>query len=71
MLKNERLNVLSLSEKAFKEVQIMDSFGKKIKFIENTGFVLSFPTHDLNTGIYLIEATFEDNTKLIKKFVIQ
>lgn len=71
VLKNERLNVLSLSEKAFKEVQIMDSLGKKIKFIENTGFVLSFPTHDLNTGIYLIEATFEDNTKLIKKFVIQ
>ncbi len=71
IFKNEQLNIVSFFEKPIKQAKILDAFARKIKLIETNNKIISFPINDLNPGLYIIEAILEDNTKLIKKFVVQ
>jgi hypothetical protein len=71
VLKGEKINLNLLSEKAFKTIQIRNIQGKTFETIHHSNQLTQLDTYNLASGIYLIEVILEDNTKLIKKFVIQ
>ncbi|GGD50073.1 hypothetical protein GCM10011514_12840 [Emticicia aquatilis] len=71
--KNSLLNFEPLFDTPVIHLRIINALGKLIYDKLNSGYVqtITIPTNDLAEGQYIIEAILEDNTKLIKKFVVQ
>lgn len=65
------LNITTNFEEPIKSLKVYDSGGKIINDIDITTNQYRIETKKLNVGFYLIEAILEDNTKFIKKFVVQ
>ncbi|AFK05236.1 protein of unknown function DUF303 acetylesterase [Emticicia oligotrophica DSM 17448] len=71
VLKNDFLKIIPLFEKAIKEVTIYNERGEIIHHFKENNNYSFLSTSELNPGKYYIRAILEDNTKLIKKFVVQ
>ncbi len=52
-------------------IRITNNQGKTVFNKQNLDSEITIQTKDLAEGQYIIEAILEDNTKLIKKFVVQ
>lgn len=65
------LNISTIFDDPIKLINIYDTSGKLIDIIETKNNPYRIETKKLKLGLHLIEAILEDNTKLIKKFVVE
>ena len=67
------LQLDALFEKSIKTIRLINFNGTVVEQIFGTPnqHLYSLKTTKLNSGLYIIEAILEDNTKLIKKFVVE
>ncbi|MDZ7936665.1 MAG: sialate O-acetylesterase [Emticicia sp.] len=71
VVKNNILNLSPLFDTPIIHLRITNLAGKVLYDKPNTSENIILPTIDFGQGLYIIEAVLEDNTKLIKKFVVQ
>lgn len=69
--KNNVLNLSPLFDMPIIHLRISNLAGKILYDKPNSSENILLPTVDFGQGLYIIEAILEDNTKLIKKFVVQ
>lgn len=69
--KNNVLNLSPLFDMPIIHLRISNLVGKILYDKPNSSENILLPTVDFGQGMYIIEAILEDNTKLIKKFVVQ
>lgn len=65
------LNVSTTFEDPIKSLKVYDMSGKVIDIIVTKNNPYRIETNKLKLGLHIIEAILEDNTKLIKKFVVE
>lgn len=65
------LNISTTFDDPIKSLIIYDMSGKKVDFIDIKNNPYRIETNKLKLGLHIIEAILEDNTKLIKKFVVE
>lgn len=71
VIKNNTFSLWPLFDMPIVQVRITNLAGKVLYDKPNMSQNIMLPTFDLGEGLYIIEAILEDNTKLIKKFVVQ
>ncbi len=71
VIKNSILNLSPLFDMPIIRIRITNNQGKTVFNKQNLDSEITIQTKDLAEGQYIIEAILEDNTKLIKKFVVQ
>lgn len=71
VIKNNMLNLSPLFDMPIIRIRITNNQGKTVYNKQNMDSEITIQTKDLAEGQYIIEAILEDNTKLIKKFVVQ
>lgn len=71
VIKNNILNLSPLFDMPIIRIRIINNQGRTVYNKQNMGSDITIQTKDLVEGQYIIEAILEDNTKLIKKFVVQ
>lgn len=71
VIKNNILNLSPLFDMPIIRIRIINNQGRTVYNKQNLGSEITIQTKDLVEGQYIIEAILEDNTKLIKKFVVQ
>jgi hypothetical protein len=71
--KGKDLNLDVINDAKIKTIRLTDLNSIIVKQIlgDLTQYQYSIQTDNLNSGMYIIEAILEDNTKLIKKFVVE
>lgn len=69
--KNNTFSLSPLFDMPIVHLRITNLTGKILYDKPNTSENIMLPTIDFGQGLYIIEAILEDNTKLIKKFVVQ
>jgi hypothetical protein len=57
-------------DKPIVQVRITNLVGKTLYDKPNISENIMIPTNDFSHGLYIIEVILEDNTKLIKKFIV-
>lgn len=71
VVQNTSINLAALFDMPVIHLRITNMQGKIVYDESNTNNTVSIPTTNLVEGLYIIEALLKDNTKLIKKFVVQ
>ncbi len=71
VIKNNMLNLSPLFDMPIIRIRITNNQGRTVYNKQNLDSEITIQTKDLAEGQYIIEAILEDNTKLIKKFVVQ
>jgi len=71
VVKSTLLNLAPLFDMPVVRLRITNLNGKVMYDKPNVGQAITIQTDDFAEGQYIIEAILEDNTKLIKKFVVQ
>ncbi len=71
VIKNNNFSLWPLFDMPIVQVRIINLAGKILYDKPNISQDIMLPSIDLGQGLYIIEAILEDNTKLIKKFVVQ
>ncbi len=71
VIKNNNFRLWQLFDRPIIQIRITNMAGKVLYDKPNLSEDITIPTHDLGQGLYIVEAILEDNTKLIKKFVVQ
>lgn len=71
VIKNNNFSLWPLFDKPIVQVRITNLVGKILYDKPNLSENIMLPTNDFSHGLYIIEVILEDNTKLIKKFVVQ
>ena len=71
VVKNYNFSLWPLFEMPIIQIKITNLAGKVVYDKPNINENIIIPTNDFSLGLYIIEAILEDNTKLIKKFVVQ
>lgn len=71
VIKNNNFNLSPLFDTPIVHLRITNLIGKILYDKPNISKDIMLPTVDFSQGLYIIEAILEDNTKLIKKFVVQ
>ena len=65
------LTLTPLFELPIRIIHITDTRGVRVEIAQNSKPEILIQTHNLSAGVYIIEAILEDNTKIIKRFVVQ
>jgi hypothetical protein len=71
VVKNHNFSLWPLFEMPIIQIKITNLAGKVMYDKPNISANIILTTNDFGQGLYIIEATLEDNTKIIKKFVVQ
>jgi hypothetical protein len=70
VIKNNNLSLWPMFDKPIVQVRITNLVGKTLYDKPNLSENIMIPTNDFSHGLYIIEVILEDNTKLIKKFIV-
>lgn len=71
VIKNNNISLLPLFDIPIIQVRITNFAGRIVYDKPNISDNIMLPTTEFGHGLYIIEAILKDNTKLIKKFVVQ
>jgi len=70
VIKNNNLSLWPMFDKPIVQLRITNLVGKILYDKPNISENIMIPTNDFSHGLYIIELILEDNTKLIKKFIV-